>query len=652
MRCPAVFLCFVALAGLVMVLPGGLAEGAENAVALDSWALWTGDTMLRGANIYQRRVYPELDGDEFMGSGLFGPPYSQADFDGLAAFGANFVNISCSGLFSETPPFDLDLQAEANLDALLDMAAQAGLFGVISFRTGPGRSDFSVCCYGDDWYDPATYLNDSVWTDAAAQDAWVAMWRHTAERYAANAVVVGYDLMVEPNSNEVLFDEWDPETFYALHGDGLADWNQLYPRIIEAIRQVDERTPILVQPMGYGAVDWLPYMRTVSDGRTIYTVHQYEPFVYTHQGAPFPNSYPGSFDTDEDGVPESVDRNWLDSLLGTVDQFMSQHGVRCAVNEMGVMRWAPGAEHYLSDEISLLEERGLNWAVWAWEPDWAPWAEEVTDFNFRFGPDPANHEDVPGNALETVLKTAWEANTIRPTDQEPGPALLIPAAANLPGLHGTRWRTELEFKAVGQEAALVSIALLERDRENPNPRTATVSLNAGQAMRFENALDDLFSFEGAAALRLTPLSGEILATSRTFTGQISAGTFGQYVPAIPLSEATEFGESSELIQLSGSSGATGFRTNIGLVNTTTGSMEVNIEVFAADGSFLGAIPVTLRALEYRQLGQVLTGIINLEVGDAWARLRTSTPGGAFLAYASVVDNASGDAILIPALASR
>ena len=40
----------------------------------DKWALWTNGTQLRGANIYQRRVYPELDGPEFMGSGPVGPP--------------------------------------------------------------------------------------------------------------------------------------------------------------------------------------------------------------------------------------------------------------------------------------------------------------------------------------------------------------------------------------------------------------------------------------------------------------------------------------------------------------------------------------------------------------------------------------------------
>ncbi|MEW6338599.1 MAG: hypothetical protein ACOY3Y_04220 [Acidobacteriota bacterium] len=37
-----------------------------------------------------------------------------------------------------------------------------------------------------------------------------------------------------------------------------------------------------------------------------------------------------------------------------------------------------------------------------------------------------------------------------------------------------------------------------------------------------------------------------------------------------------------------------------------------------------------------------------DVSDGYAVLRTPTPGGRFYAYASVVDNRSGDPIYVPA----
>ena len=393
----------------------------------DAWTLWATGVQLRGANVYQRRVYPELDGPTFMGPGPFGPPFTQADFDALAALGANYVNLSHPGLFTETAPYTVDLDAQANLDNLLAMAAQADMFAVITFRTGPGRSEFWAF-WGEDtdrdpngWFDPG-YYNNRVWGDQAAQDAWVEMWRYTAQRYRDNPIVVGYDLMCEPNSNEVgsyplgpALELWDPDEFYATYGGSLYDWNQLYPRIVAAIRQVDPDTPILVGGMAYSEIEWLPYLEPVSDTRTLYTIHQYVPFSYTHQEpAASVYTYPGTLDLDWDGTPDTFDRAWLDSYLATVDAFINAHDVPVAVNELGVHRWAPGADTFLDDQLNLLEQRGLNYALWEWATSYTPFSSEVDAFNFRHGPDPDHHTDI-SNSLQSVVAAHWAQNVVRPS---------------------------------------------------------------------------------------------------------------------------------------------------------------------------------------------------------------------------------------------
>ncbi len=393
----------------------------------DKWALWNNGTQLRGANVYQRRVYPELDGPTFMGPGPVGPPYVQQDFDDLAALGANYVNISHPGLFTETPPYVLDEAVQANLDNLLAMIAQADMFAVISFRTGPGRSDFTFYWDGaGDWFD-AGYLNDTVWQDQAAQDAWAEMWRYTAARYRDNPIVVGYDLMVEPNANEVGADAlnaplnvWDPAEFYSQYGGSLYDWNQMYPAISDAIRAVDSETPILIGGMGYSAADWLPYLTPTGDPRTVYTIHQYAPTKYTHQepgGADCP-AYPGQCDVDWDDVNEQFDRAWLADYLTAVTDFQTAHNAPAAANEYGLMRWEPDAAAFMQDQMELFETQGMNYALWAWEPAWPEWAAEVDAFNFRHGPDPDNHADAPGSDLENVILAAWARNGIRPSTLE------------------------------------------------------------------------------------------------------------------------------------------------------------------------------------------------------------------------------------------
>lgn len=383
----------------------------------DKWTLWTGPTQLRGANIWQRVVVPDLDGAEFLGSGHVGPPYTQADFDRLAALGANYVNVSGPGLFTETPPYELDKDVQANLDSLLDTIAQADMFAVITFRTGPGRSDFTFYRDGAGvWFDEELLI-ESVWEDQEAQDAWVEMWRYTAERYGTHPIVVGYDLMCEPNAAGALLEIWDPEEFYPEYAGTTYDWNQLYPRITAAIRQVDPDTPILVGGMGWSAVRWLPYLEPTGDERTAYVVHQYEPQDdYTHQEPWGDNTYPGSVDLDWDHEPDPFDKRWLDEFLSVIDDFQNEHAVPTAVNEFGVQRWVPGGAAFMADQIDLFEQRGMNHALWSWDPSWEPWTEEVDAFNFRHGPDPDHHADVASSDLMDVIREHWERNSVRPSN--------------------------------------------------------------------------------------------------------------------------------------------------------------------------------------------------------------------------------------------
>lgn len=381
--------------------------------AMEKWSLWTNATQLRGANIWQRIRVPELDGD-LLGTGYIGPPYAQSDFDRLAAAGANYVNLSVPGLFTEHPPYVLDEAVQAHLDSLLEMAKRAGLFVVISFRTGPGRSDFTFYRDGaGEWFE-SSLLIESIWTDQAAQDAWVRMWQYTAERYRQFPEVVGYDLMVEPNADEVALQIYDPAEFYPLYAGTLFDWNRFYPRIVTAIREVDSKTPILVSPMGWGSVPWLSYLEPTPTERIVYAVHQYGPFVYTHQQPEDRKPYPGNFDINWDDLPDRFDRNWLESYLTPLVTFRQQNGAPLVVNEYGVVRWAPGAAEFLRDEIAWFEAHGLNHALWVWEPTYEPWYTwGDRAMYYPFGPDPQNFTEVE-NDLWRVILESWRKNSLRP----------------------------------------------------------------------------------------------------------------------------------------------------------------------------------------------------------------------------------------------
>lgn len=238
------------------------------------------------------------------------------------------------------------------------------------------------------------------------------MWKAAAQRYKDNTAVIGYDLMVEPNANVVLYNEYDPVAFYAAHGGSLSDWNQLHPRISAGIRTIDTATPILTSGMSYGSINWLSYVTVTADGKTVYTVHDYEPFVYTHQDPPnLTLTYPGTFDADGDGIPDTVNVDWIRSHFSRIDTFKAAHpGKPVAVNEFGVKRWEPGAAAYFADVATVLEEKKANRALWIWSDSW-PNDQYADDFNFRHGSDPANHVDVATSPLIQSIKADLALNT-------------------------------------------------------------------------------------------------------------------------------------------------------------------------------------------------------------------------------------------------
>jgi len=400
------------LAGSVLL--AAPARAVDNA---DKWGLWSsGRVQLRGDNIFQRRVYG-FDGPTFIGPGPLGPPYCATtpapppggcapganDIQRLKNEGANVVQISHPGLYTENPPYQLDTAVQTNLDNLIAQAANAGLKVVISFRTGPGRSEATFN------YFPPGYENENVWSSQAAHDAWVAMWTYTANRYRDNPNVVGYDLMVEPNSNHKLYNDFDPAHFYALHGGTLSDWNPLAKDITLGIRTVDTTTPIIMCAMSYGSIFWLNYIVPTGDSKTVYSVHYYEPFNYTNQDPPSTITYPGNFDPDGGGVV-TVNKAWIEGeFLPPINDWKAAHpSLPLMVGEFGVVRYAGGADQYMADVTSVFEAANLTHFLWVWGTSWAPSAS-VDNFDITHGPDPDNHADVPEdtNLLLQAVKRDW-----------------------------------------------------------------------------------------------------------------------------------------------------------------------------------------------------------------------------------------------------
>ena len=361
----------------------------EEPVA-DKWALWTDGTRLRGADLHPCRLFDTAGCLE---------PITRQDVQDLRDQGANLINASFPGVFTEQPPYQVDPDSLANLDHLIGWADEVGVYVVIHFRTGPGRNEAAI-------HEVRGALHH-VWSDQAAQDGWCAMWRFAAERYRESPVVVGYDLMVEPHPNTLVDPdgELEPDAVQEQAEGTLMNWNALAADITAAIREVDPSTPIIINSLNWGSAEWFAALQPTGDQRTVYSLHAYDPDVYITQGEDETDiSYPDIVE----GYGEQItfDRTWLEDHYRPVLEFAKAHGAPIYVGEFGAMRWVSGGEAFLRDQTGLFEQYGWNYAVYVWRGD----EPDFDGFNLEYGINPDDHAPVPDNPLLALFRERWAAN--------------------------------------------------------------------------------------------------------------------------------------------------------------------------------------------------------------------------------------------------
>ncbi len=236
-------------------------------------------------------------------------------------------------------------------------------------------------------------------------------------------------------------------------------------------------------------------------------------------------------------------------------------------------------------------------------------------------------------------------------------AMYIATSAHLPGAAGTNWRTDVEARNPVAQQATFAIDLLKRGVgiDNTSPETATFTLEPGVAMRYDDVVDSVFHFYGAAALRIRPTGGSLLATSRTYNLMVAGNplnlpagsTFGQFVPAFGESEAIPSTDAARIIMLTQDAS---YRTNLGFVNATASQLAMSIDLFRSDftrlGTLQGTAETTLPPYGYIQIDKVFQRVTTSDVADGYAIVRTTTPGGKFFAFASVIDQRTGDPVYV------
>ncbi|MCP5531859.1 MAG: cellulase family glycosylhydrolase [Akkermansiaceae bacterium] len=241
------------------------------------------------------------------------------------------------------------------------------------------------------------HFNDLTGDPAAHRARFIAGWEAICRRFKNWPPELYLELLNEPHS--------------ALAGETL---NSLYQETVSALRAIDPDRILVASPGHWGAVRSLDLLRLPDDDRIIVTVHCYDPFQFTHQGAGWVGLqglrgviYPGPPEQALELPPALADNHGVAAFLDAYNtrpaatnpsgpgpvrealevarEWSSRFGRPVHLGEFGAYQVADDASRarYLRDVRRLAEERSIPWTLWEWKAGFGYWDPTTKQPRFR-----------------------------------------------------------------------------------------------------------------------------------------------------------------------------------------------------------------------------------------------------------------------------
>ena len=180
---------------------------------------------------------------------------------------------------------------------------------------------------------------------------WLDFWRQVAPRYKNRPKTVLFELLNEPHS------KLTPEL-----------WNSYLKQALAIVRESNPTRTVIIGPGHWNNRNALDELRLPkNDPNIIVTVHYYDPFRFTHQGAPWVGTPP----TGIEWRGTKKERKAIARDFDKVSAWSHEHGRRMYLGEFGAydkgdmesrVRWT-------SAVARAAEERGIAWGYWQFDSD-------------------------------------------------------------------------------------------------------------------------------------------------------------------------------------------------------------------------------------------------------------------------------------------
>ena len=269
----------------------------------------------------------------------------EPDFANVKSWGFDHVRVPVdSYLFFDDDEKPIESRI-AHLDNAVKLAKQNGLKFILDLHECPGH-DFANAAAGS---------AQKIFTDDKYIKKTEKIWAFIAERYGAYEHVL-FEALNEPvaPSAEV--------------------WNKVKDRLCREIRRHAPKSTIITGSNMWYWPSMFSKLIPVDDDNIVYCFHSYEPFVFTHQNAPWSKSpeikvartYPSDYGADLTLKCGLWDRSRLVAEFEPVNAFRKKYNVPVICGEFGVYAQAElkAQLRWLNDVLAVLKEMEIGFSYW------------------------------------------------------------------------------------------------------------------------------------------------------------------------------------------------------------------------------------------------------------------------------------------------
>jgi len=194
---------------------------------------------------------------------------------------------------------------------------------------------------------------------------FIALWKQIAERYKDLPTdSVAFEILNEPNTQVTV-----------------EAWNSLLDTTLKVIRQSNPVRPVVLGTANWGGLSGLSGLKLpAGDPNLILTIHYYEPFAFTHQGADWVSPIPPTGVVWEGTYYEKLaTRQAMDAIADyakarDLPVFIGEFGAYSKADIASRARWTRHCAR-------LFESYGFSWALWEFKAGFGVYDETSKTWN-------------------------------------------------------------------------------------------------------------------------------------------------------------------------------------------------------------------------------------------------------------------------------